>query len=114
MAVGLTAIVCFGLTVFAFIVPIDFTMCYGFLIIVTILFLIFATVAIFFRSRTLDVVKASIGVALISFYIVFDTQLMMGGNHKYSISPEDYITAALSLYIDFVNMFLFILTLLDN
>jgi protein lifeguard len=31
------------------------------------------------------------------------------GKHKYSISPEDYIMAALNLYVDIINLFLMIL-----
>jgi FtsH-binding integral membrane protein len=44
-------------------------------------------------------------------YIVYDTQLMMGGNHKYSLSPEEYIFAALNIYLDIINLFLYILTI---
>ena len=44
-------------------------------------------------------------------YLVFDTQMMLGGKHKYSLSPEEYIFAALNLYLDIINMFLFILAL---
>lgn len=39
--------------------------------------------------------------------------MMMGGKHKYSISPEEYIFAALNLYIDIVNIFMYILTILS-
>lgn len=39
--------------------------------------------------------------------------MMMGGKHKYSISPEEYIFAALNLYIDIVNIFIYILTILS-
>lgn len=49
------------------------------------------------------------GALIFSMYIVYDTQLMMGGKHKYSVSPEEYIFAALSLYLDIVNLFLYIL-----
>jgi len=45
-------------------------------------------------------------------YLVFDTQMMMGGNKKYSISPEEYIFAALSLYIDIVMLFMYILEII--
>lgn len=38
---------------------------------------------------------------------------MMGGSHKYSISPEEYIFAALNLYMDIVNIFIYILTILS-
>lgn len=35
--------------------------------------------------------------------------MMMGGNHKYSISPEEYIFAAIAIYLDILNIFLYIL-----
>ncbi|KAG2465125.1 PEX1 factor, partial [Polypterus senegalus] len=46
------------------------------------------------------------------FYLVLDTQLMLGGKHKYSISPEEYIFAALNLYLDIINLFLFLLRII--
>lgn len=46
-------------------------------------------------------------------FLHFSTQMMMGGKHKYSISPEEYIFAALNLYIDIVNIFLYLLTILS-
>lgn len=68
------------------------------------------------------------GAALFCIYLVYDTQLMIGkhllvtwtviersfagGKHKYSISPEEYIFAALSLYLDVILIFQYILTLL--
>ena len=53
----------------------------------------------------------SLGALVFSLYIVYDTQLMMGGSHKYSLSPEEYIFAALNLYLDFINLFRYILIL---
>lgn len=41
-----------------------------------------------------------------------DTQLILGGKHKYSISPEEYIFAALNLYLDIVTIFLLLLQLI--
>ena len=55
---------------------------------------------------------ASIGAFLFSCYIIFDTQLMMGGKHKYAIDPEEYIFGALNLYLDIINLFLFILRII--
>jgi len=34
---------------------------------------------------------------------------MMGGKHKYSLSPEEYIFAALNIYLDVINLFMYIL-----
>lgn len=60
----------------------------------------------------MTLVYASIGALIFSLYLVYDTQLMMGGKHKYSISPEEYIFAALNLYLDIINIFLYILTII--
>merc|ERR1712066_78925 len=51
----------------------------------------------------------SAGALIFSLYIISDTQLMMGGKHKYSLSPEEYIFAALNIYLDVVNLFMYIL-----
>ena len=37
--------------------------------------------------------------------------MMMGGSHKYSVSPEEYIFAAIAIYLDIINIFLYILKL---
>lgn len=47
-------------------------------------------------------------------YLVFDTQMMLGGKHKYSLSPEEYVFAALNLYLDIINLFLFILSIIGQ
>ena len=53
-------------------------------------------------------------ICLVTFqYLVYDTQIMMGGGKMYAISPEEYIFAALNLYLDIVNLFLYILQLIS-
>jgi len=77
-----------------------------------VVFLIFGIVAIFVKGKIITLVYASIGALLFSVYLIYDTQLMMGGEHKYSISPEEYIFAALNLYLDIINIFMYILTII--
>ena len=55
---------------------------------------------------------SAVGAIIFSLYIIYDTQIMLGGNHKYSISPEEYIFAALNLYIDVINLFQYILMII--
>lgn len=112
MAVGLCAAVCLGLTIFAFQTKWDFTVMGGALFVALIILVIFGIVAMIFPGRVLTLIYASCGALLFSVYLVYDTQLMMGGTHKYSISPEEYIFAALNLYLDIVNIFLYILTII--
>ena len=54
------------------------------------------------------VLYASISAMIFSVYIVFDTQLIIGGKH-YAIDPEEYIFAALNLYLDIVILFRYLL-----
>lgn len=61
-----------------------------------------------------NIAYASLGAFLFGLYLVFDTQLMLGGKHKYALSPEEYVYAALNLYIDIVNIFLYILSIIQN
>lgn len=60
----------------------------------------------------MTLVYASLGALIFSIYLIYDTQMMMGGKHKYSISPEEYVFASLSLYMDIVNIFIYILTII--
>merc|ERR1719461_2435695 len=104
-----------ALTVFAFQTKIDFTAMGGVLIAVLMCFIIFGLIAAFFpASRTVRLVYASIGCIIFSLYIVYDTQLMVGGSHKYSLSPEEYVFASLNLYLDIVNLFMYILSIFGN
>lgn len=82
------------------------------LFVAVILLIIFGIFAIIFPGRTLIIVYASLGALIFCIYLVYDIQLMMGGKHKYSISPEEYIFAALNLYVDIVNIFMYILMII--
>jgi len=115
MAVGACAAITLGLTIFAFQTKIDFTAMGGVLLAVLICFILFGLIAAFFpQSRTLKLVYASIGCIIFSLYIVYDTQLMVGGSHKYSLSPEEYVFASLNLYLDIVNLFMYLLAIFGN
>ncbi|XP_011207999.2 protein lifeguard 1 [Bactrocera dorsalis] len=111
-SLGITTLVVLVLTVFAMQTAIDFTACGAILLVGSIILLIIGLVAIFVPSRTLLIVYCSLGILIFSFYLIFDIQMMLGGQHRYAISPEDYIFAALSIYIDIVTIFMYILSLM--
>jgi len=58
--------------------------------------------------NTLNFMYCGCGALLFSFYIVYDTQKMLGsyGGHKVQFSVDDYCFAALNLYLDVINLFL--------
>ncbi|KAF0297440.1 ATP synthase subunit beta, mitochondrial [Amphibalanus amphitrite] len=109
MAVGICTVVCLALTMFAFQTKYDFTMLNGILFVCLIVLMVFGLFAMIFPGKVISLVYASLGALLFSVYLVVDTQMMMGGKHKYTISPEEYIFAALNLYLDIINLFLYIL-----
>ncbi|XP_013786944.1 protein lifeguard 1-like [Limulus polyphemus] len=114
MAVGICAVVSLGLTIFAFQTKWDFTLCGGFLFVSVLILILFGFICIFIPGRVVSLVYASLGALIFSLYLVYDTQLMIGGSHRYSISPEEYIFAALNLYLDIINLFLFILQIISS
>lgn len=108
-AVGITCLICFGLTIFSLQTKWDFTMMGGFLFVGLLVVFVFGFIVALFPNSAASSVYSACGALLFSLYLVYDTQIMMGGKHKYSISPEEYIFAALNLYLDIINIFLFIL-----
>jgi len=70
---------------------------------------------IWLRSRALFTFYCWLGALLFSFYIVIDTQAIIGGKHRAGVFGEDeYIAAALNLYIDIVQLFMYILRLVGR
>ena len=62
-----------------------------------------------------NIIYSSLGAIIFSFYIVYDTQLIIGGKHKkYQYNQDEYIFAALNLYLDIINLFLYILDLFNR
>ncbi|XP_074653362.1 protein lifeguard 1-like isoform X2 [Tubulanus polymorphus] len=112
MAAGITTVVAVGLTIFSFQTKWDFTMCSGALFVLTIVLLVFGIICLIVRNRYASIAYASLGALIFAMYLVMDTQMMIGGKHKYALSPEEYIFAALNLYLDIVNMFMFILSII--
>ncbi|XP_069815521.1 protein lifeguard 1-like isoform X1 [Dendropsophus ebraccatus] len=110
-ATGATILVTLGLTLFAFQTKWDFTVMSGGLMVALLVLLSFGILAAIFRSMWLNIVYACLGTLIFGMYLVVDTQLILGKGHRYSVSPEEYIFAALNLYLDVINLFLLLLQL---
>uniref|UniRef100_A0A8D0CNE6 Transmembrane BAX inhibitor motif containing 1 n=1 Tax=Sander lucioperca TaxID=283035 RepID=A0A8D0CNE6_SANLU len=112
LAMGITALVCIAVTIFCFQTKVDFTSCGGLLCIASVVLMIIgivtAIVLSFHYIPWLHMLYAAIGAIVYTLFLVYNTQLLIG-NRELAISPEEYIYGALSLYIDIVHIFLFIL-----
>ena len=111
-AAVLTLAMTVGLTVYAFTTETDVTVHGGILFILGSLFLGLIIVGIFVQSTIFSIIVSSLGCLLFGFYIVYDVQLILGTKSE-MFSLDDYIVAALSLYIDVINLFIQILELVS-
>uniref|UniRef100_A0A8C7Z9F1 Si:ch211-284o19.8 n=1 Tax=Oryzias sinensis TaxID=183150 RepID=A0A8C7Z9F1_9TELE len=104
MAVTLviSAAVCYSQTRY------DFTFCYGFLLIVVVDFVMFGFLYTFCYSHITNAIHGCLGALLYALFLVVDCQLMMG-RMSYRLDPEEYIYAALMIYLDIILIFLYLL-----
>jgi len=112
IAAFLTAGIFGGLTIYAMTTKTDFTGMGGYLAAAVIGLILMSFVAMFFPGEMMQKVIGGFGAILFSFYIVYDTQLICGGKHKkHAFGVDDYVFAALNIYLDIINLFLYLLSL---
>ena len=104
VCMGLTAGIVAVLTVYACTTKRDFTAMGGTLVCVLFVFIMAGWLMPLFYfvpglGNVAHVAYACVGALIFSLYIVYDTQLIVGGTHKYSYSTDEYVFAALNLYV---------------
>ena len=115
IAVAITAVICVSLTIFAWQTKIDFTLWSGALFIALIVFMLCGIIMAFVpRDSMMQIVYSGLGALLFSFFLLIDTQMIVGGVRSVQISPEEYILAVITLYLDILNIFLYILRIVNG
>ena len=121
IAGGLTAATVLVVSIFAFFTKIDFTKYSGIIFILLVLLMIFgiATIIVGFLADdytryVMKMIYGALGAFVMVILLIVDTQMMIIGKHKYSYNPEDYVYAALSIFLDIINLFIFILILVGG
>jgi len=104
-----------GLSLYAIQTTYDYTATGGYLLVALLGLLLFGFMASFVHAPFLGIVYSSAGSLIFSWYIVYDTQLIVGGDHrKIMFHTDDYVMASVSLYLDIVNLFLMLLDLISG
>jgi len=119
LAAGITVAIFFAMTAYACMTKNDFTglgpYLYGALWVLIFFGMALSILSLFgVQIQWMMMLYDFAGVLLFTFYIVYDTQLILGGNHKVQFSIDDYCFAALHLYLDIINLFLHLLSLLGS
>ncbi|KAF7706046.1 hypothetical protein HF521_019300 [Silurus meridionalis] len=113
IAMGATLVISFSIIIFSAQTRVEFTLWNGVLIVLAVDLLMFGFFTTFYYSNALQVVYGCLGALVYSLFLAIDCQLVMG-REKYSLNPEEYIFAALIIYLDIIIIFLYILMLLGG
>ncbi|TQR30985.1 BAX inhibitor (BI)-1/YccA family protein [Campylobacter sp. MIT 99-7217] len=105
-AFALTSVAFGALSVFAINTKRDFTTMGKMLFIALIVLIVASLIGFFFQSPMYQLVISSIAAILFSFFILYDTQNIIRGNY------ETPIEGAVALYLDFINLFSSLLSIL--
>eukprot|EP01006_Ploeotia_vitrea_P065702 TRINITY_DN93660_c0_g1_i1.p1 TRINITY_DN93660_c0_g1~~TRINITY_DN93660_c0_g1_i1.p1 ORF type:complete len:307 (+),score=136.47 TRINITY_DN93660_c0_g1_i1:67-921(+) len=107
-ALIITSSVFVALVIFALQTRIDFSFMRAGLFVSTLI-LIFLGIGLALFGVRMPMVVSAFGALVFSLWVLYDTSMLM---HKHG--TDDYIVAAIDLYLDFVNLFLYILQLLSD
>jgi FtsH-binding integral membrane protein len=108
----LTLGVVIGLTVYAFNTKENFSYLYSFLYVSLFVFMIVGFFSFLF-GPFFEMIYCIFGVLMFSLWLIYDTQCIMGKiGDVYGI--DDYMIAAIDIYLDILNIFVLILRLLGD
>jgi len=113
MAAAMTLGIVCALTFYAMTTKTDFTLQGGLLYILGMALLLLVLFNMFFQSSFMSTLIAAASAVLFGLYLVYDTQLIIGGKNA-ELELDDYILGALLLYSDIIGLFLEILSLLNR
>lgn len=110
-AILITLLVFIGLTAFAFQTKYDFASWQGFLGVGLWALICWGFVMMFIphQSKGMEMIYSGIGAVVFSGYVLVDTQMIMK-----TAFLDDEIPATITLYLDILNLFLFILRFLQS
>lgn len=110
IAATITAFMTIGLSMYALFTKTDFTWLIALAWSSCFILLSCSSLSYFYQSRLLDIMISGLVVFCVSLYIIVDIQLITGVHaHKYSL--DDYVLAAMTLYIDIIRLFIELLRL---
>jgi len=111
--IGQAAVLTIGafgiLTLYAFVSRRDFSAWGGFLMVGLWVLIGTMLLNVFFQNAAVDLWLASVAVLLFSGLLLYDTWRL-----RNFYGPDEYVGAAVQIYLDLLNMFMFILSLLGG
>lgn len=100
-------------TIYAMVTKTDFTIKWGLTTVVLVGLIFCLLLTFFYNGPFLHTFCCSLGILLFGIYLIIDTQMIMGGKRmKFTI--DNYVAAAMLLYLDIIQIFLYALSMMRN
>jgi FtsH-binding integral membrane protein len=109
----LTAVMVTSLTAYACFSEIDYTKLAPYLFMASLVLFAASLIGMFIKIPLVHLIISAVTVIFFGVYLIVDTQMIIGGK-TFEISMDDYVLAAMMLYIDIVTIFVEILKILGN
>ncbi|XP_076183203.1 protein lifeguard 3 [Ptiloglossa arizonensis] len=112
IVVGLVGLITFGISMLATFAKFDFTMRSGLIMIIgfasIVGIVVMMIVLMFTYIKVLHIVISVIGMVLLSMYLYFDVQTIMGGR-KIELYPDEVVYATVQIYVDIILLYQYVL-----
>ncbi|CAH0557260.1 unnamed protein product [Brassicogethes aeneus] len=108
-ALVLTLVVLGGLTAYTFQTKHDFSAMHSGLFAGLCILIVGGFMQVFLQSSIFEIILSFGGALVFCLFIVFDTQMIIQ-----NLSAEEYILATITLYLDIINLFIYILRILQQ
>jgi len=113
-AVAITTVLVTALCIYAVQTKYDYTAAGG-VAITFVMILLVLSVCSFSMPGFVDSLPISCLCAVIGcFFLIYDMQSIVGGNRAEQLDPEEYVFAALTLYVDVVRIFIYVLRIVQK
>ena len=114
LAMGITAGICLLVSCLVNFTKFDFTKLLPVMMVVLIVWVFITLIGrVFLGLMAGSIAYAGIGCTIFVIFLAIDMKLITGGG-KYELGEEDYIFGAIIIYMDIIQIFLYVLELLDN
>ncbi|XP_053986722.1 protein lifeguard 3-like isoform X1 [Hylaeus volcanicus] len=112
MALSMTTLITFGVALLATFAKFDLTMRTGIMMIIglgsIVSIVVMMIVLMFTYIRVLHIVISIIGMILLSLYLYFDVQTIMGGR-RIELYPDEVVFASVQIYVDIILLYQYVL-----
>lgn len=84
----------------------------SYLLVLLVALVVVTLIGVFWVNTLVLLLTSGFGALVFGAFLVHDVQMLVGGR-RYQLDPDEYVFAALSIYLDVVNLFLYLLQFLS-